>query len=132
MAVRAPLLAGAAALGASIAVAAIDPAERTVFPPCPFRTVTGLWCPGCGMTRALHQLLHGDVVGAVHLNALAVPTVVLAVVAWSAWLLGALGRRPAWLERVARPPLLAVVLAIAVSVGFAVLRNLPGVDGLRG
>jgi len=28
--------------------------------PCPFKTVTGLPCPGCGMTRACHAALHGD------------------------------------------------------------------------
>ena len=28
---------------------------------CPFRRVTGVWCPGCGMTRAFGWLAHGDV-----------------------------------------------------------------------
>ena len=28
--------------------------------PCMFKTVTGLWCPGCGGTRALKQLLKGN------------------------------------------------------------------------
>ena len=84
------------------------------------------------MTRAVHELLHGDVTAAVRLNALVLPVVVLAVLGWSAWALGSIGRRPAWLERVARPPALAVAAALAVAVAFAVARNLPGVDGLRG
>ena len=32
--------------------------------PCPFRTVTGLLCPGCGVTRLCLALLRGDVAAA--------------------------------------------------------------------
>jgi hypothetical protein len=27
---------------------------------CPFRRVTGVWCPTCGMTRAFAWMAHGD------------------------------------------------------------------------
>ena len=40
--------------------------------PCPFRAVTGLYCPGCGMFRASDALLRGDVRQAAHYNALSV------------------------------------------------------------
>ncbi|RBL33433.1 hypothetical protein BRN31_04600 [Xanthomonas oryzae pv. oryzae] len=30
------------------------------FPPCIFHALTGFYCAGCGMTRALHALAHGD------------------------------------------------------------------------
>ncbi|AGI40192.1 hypothetical protein CSTERTH_10885 [Thermoclostridium stercorarium subsp. thermolacticum DSM 2910] len=36
----------------------IDPAKVPLTPPCSFRYFTGLYCPGCGMTRALHAALN--------------------------------------------------------------------------
>ncbi|MEP7218020.1 MAG: DUF2752 domain-containing protein [Bacteroidota bacterium] len=35
---------------------------------CPIHMLGGTWCPGCGMTRALWSLLHGDVARALSLN----------------------------------------------------------------
>jgi len=50
----------------------VDPATSSIYPPCPFYLFTGLWCPGCGSGRALHALLHGDVLRALDLNPLMV------------------------------------------------------------
>ena len=47
-----------------------DPSTVAFYPPCVLRALTGLLCPGCGATRALHHLLHGDVAGAFRLNAM--------------------------------------------------------------
>jgi len=49
-----------------------DPSTSLLFPPCPFRVVTGLDCPGCGSQRAAHDLLNGDVVAAFEHNQLLV------------------------------------------------------------
>ena len=38
--------------------------------PCPWRAVTGLPCPGCGMTRSALALLRGDLPGSLRENAL--------------------------------------------------------------
>ena len=43
--------------------------------PCPFRAVTGLMCPGCGMTHALDALVRGDVRSAVQYNVLSISLV---------------------------------------------------------
>jgi len=49
-----------------------DPGKTGFFPACPFRTLTGFTCPGCGSTRGLHRLLHGDIVSALEFNPLMV------------------------------------------------------------
>ena len=38
--------------------------------PCPFRLVTGLKCPGCGISHYYIALLHGNLVEAYHENEL--------------------------------------------------------------
>lgn len=47
-----------------------NPAASGLYPPCPFRLLTGLNCPGCGTLRGLHQLLHGHPLAALDLNPL--------------------------------------------------------------
>ena len=118
------LLLGAAALAASPGVYLLwrfDPsAADSRFPPCIFHALTGLWCPGCGTTRALHALAHGDVGGALAMNPLLLFSMlaVPAIVAWSR------GWRPAWLAST-----MAVVGAprfwLLLIPLFTLARNLP-------
>jgi hypothetical protein len=104
------------------AVALIDPAGSPYYPKCPFRSITGLSCPGCGGLRAVHEALHGHLGAAIRLNPiLAVLTPILGY-----GVLDDLSRlfrsrslprpriRPAWW------------LALAVMVGvFWVVKNIP-------
>lgn len=97
-----------------------NPARHGFYPFCVFYKTTGLLCPGCGSLRALHHLLHGDLLGALRLNALFV--LALPFAGWFGLRLmrEALGRpvtnlniRPAW-----------VWGAFALLVVFSVARNL--------
>lgn len=49
-----------------------NPATHSYFIPCPFNYLTGYHCPGCGSQRAIHQLLHFNILAAFRLNPLMV------------------------------------------------------------
>lgn len=120
----APIACGCVALGAAALVARFDPAAAgSHFPACQFRAMTGLWCPGCGLTRGFHQLFTGHPISAIQYN-IFVPLVLVAVVAgWWSWLRVSWGRPrvplPSWALRTT-----AVLLPIAL-VTYGILRNIP-------
>ena len=93
-----------------------DPADGGFYPPCPFRTITGYDCPGCGSARAMHELTHGHIGRAFTLNPLAVLAVPVALIA----LVSVVRRRP-----MLRLPNWGPVVAVAIVVAFGVVRNLP-------
>jgi hypothetical protein len=58
------------------------PADEPTFILCPFRAVTGLLCPGCGMTRAFCALGHGELGRAIYFNALSPLLYLSLIVVW--------------------------------------------------
>ena len=56
--------------GIAVMVFFLNPATHKIYPACQFHQLTGLNCPGCGMTRAAYALLHGEFLTALHDNAL--------------------------------------------------------------
>lgn len=87
------------------------PGKYRFWPPCVFHRLTGLYCPGCGNTRALAALLRGDVAGSLAWNVLLIPTLVV---------LAVLCVRP----RTALNRYFAWTIPVAV-IAFFVARNLP-------
>jgi hypothetical protein len=113
------LLFGPAAI---ILLRVFDPATSRIFPPCPIRYLTGLYCPGCGSLRAMHALLHGELARAWAMNPLMI--VMLPFVTY--------GLVSATLLEVRGNGLLEVMLPAkwirafcVVIVLYAVARNLP-------
>jgi hypothetical protein len=96
------------------------PAEHSFYPRCPFYAVTHLLCPGCGGTRALYELLHFNLRGALAYNALVTALTPLVVIwfSWGCYQAVRSGRFPP----VPRPRTVAVCLGL-VSFLFSVARN---------
>ncbi len=99
-----------------------DPAEMGL-PLCSFHALTGWDCPGCGATRATHELLHGRLAAAWHYNALWVLLWPVALYAALSELRALSGRRPLPGD-LPRQPWFWVAAALAAVVFFLV-RNLP-------
>ncbi len=111
-----------ALLGAVITLVLVDPGRAGRAVDCPFHTLTGLLCPGCGALRAAHRLLHGNLGAALHLNALAVLVLpVLVVVA-----LAPFAPLPwqARLQRLLHSPATSRACLVAV-LAFWAARNVP-------
>lgn len=99
-----------------------EPGKTGFFPACPFRMLTGFTCPGCGTTRALHQILHGDFAAAFVLNpvlVLAIPFLVFALLRYSVIVMRGGVPRPNALPA----PFIYVIFVVIVS--FWIFRNTP-------
>lgn len=99
---------------------ALDPSASGLFPRCVFLSMTGYKCPGCGSQRAIHALLHGDVIEAFKYNAL-----LLVAVPWISLCLYAESRRvrnPRLYARLNAPLLIWLFLAMVLI--WWLLRNI--------
>jgi len=75
LAIFAGAIFGMAILGAGAFVFFFNPSTHGFYPVCLFHQLTGLNCPGCGATRALYALLHGNFLLALKDNALFIFTI---------------------------------------------------------
>lgn len=82
---RAPLLVGAGGLALAAALHFRDPHVSGSWGFCPSKLILGIDCPGCGGLRAVNLLTHGDVVGAISSNLIAVALAGFLAVAWVVW-----------------------------------------------
>lgn len=113
------LLAGAGV--AALVLFAFNPERVPIYPVCLFHRWTGLDCPGCGSLRALHQLLHGNFVEALRLNALLVLS--LPLFAWVGFRL--VRQQMQGTPGHAVGPVY-IWIYLGLWIAFGVLRELPG------
>ncbi len=93
------------------------------FPRCPFYTLTGLLCPGCGSQRAVSALLHGKIIEAINDNILLVTSLPLLFYSLYINLLNIFRTKQATQQIFYSPVFVKVVLVVVVL--FGALRNIP-------
>ncbi|HEX6472417.1 MAG TPA: DUF2752 domain-containing protein [Streptosporangiaceae bacterium] len=121
-----PPVAVAAAVAAAVSyVAAVDPDRPGHYPLCPFRSLTGYYCPGCGSLRMVHAAAHGHLGEAFGRNPLAFAFVPVLGYLWVRWVVAAARGRP--LESAVpvlfRPWLVWAFIPLVLT--FWLVRNLP-------
>jgi hypothetical protein len=88
----------------------------SLFPPCPFKAMTGWNCPACGGLRMTHDLLHGDLAAAVVDNVF----LLVGLPLLAAWLV------MRWRRSQSLMPVSAIVVILVATVTWTVARNMPG------
>ena len=121
--VVAPVATIAGLAAATIALHLRDPHASGSWGYCPISLV-GFYCPGCGGLRAVNDLTHGDLIGAVSSNALLILAMPLAVFVLARWTLDAWHGRQR--GRTALSSWTVLSVGIALTAVFTVVRNLPG------
>jgi len=108
--------------GGTAMVAGYDPTTVHFFPLCPLYQMTGLACPGCGLTRGFHALFQGDVATALGFNALLPVWAVIIAYVWVSLVLYAIRGKglPMWPTN----PTFLWTFMIGLLV-FGVVRNIP-------
>ena len=121
----APIACGSGLVAGALFVATHNPASAgSPFPSCVFHQATGLWCPGCGLTRGAYQLLHGHVGAALSYNIFTPLALAAIVIVWVGMGCGCrLARHRFGCHRDAGR-WLAITTAILLLV-YGVLRNVP-------
>jgi hypothetical protein len=123
---RSSVVSTAAGVGAAtVLVALVNPNDGGHYPTCPLLALTGIYCPFCGGLRAVHDLLHLDLAGALARNPLAVIGLPVVAVLWLLWAQQAFTGR----QLITTKPWWGWT-AVAVLAVFMVARNLPGATWL--
>ncbi|MFE3546605.1 DUF2752 domain-containing protein [Nocardia sp. NPDC059177] len=117
-----PLITAGLGIGTLALLHLRDPHVQGSYGVCPSYALLGVYCPGCGGMRAIHNLTDGRIVDALHSNLLAVALVVAFAAFVLDWTLRA-RRGLSW--RLPGLPAPAVWTFFGLLAVYSVLRNTP-------
>lgn len=106
-------------LAVLIYYSAVFAARNFTFPPCLLYELFGIYCPGCGMTRAVIALLQGDVLLSLRQNAFIVLGLIILAIIYIGFVLKVLGIKimPCKIK------VKIIYILLILSAAYAVLRN---------
>lgn len=99
-----------------------NPLNGIFYPPCWFHELTGLYCAGCGITRASHSFLNGDIQKAIDYNVL-FPLLLMIIIFWMVKIGGIFFLKKT-IKPTYKPKWAYWTLYILIGV-FFLLRNIP-------
>ncbi len=120
MAVLAAVLITVAALLTLIYFYYIDPGETGPGISCMTYRIFGVYCAGCGLSRQLHHILHGEFLLAFSYNPMGIviwPVLLVVYIVFVRWAI--------WDKPFPNLPLWAVIVFTGVLVVYMILRNIP-------
>ena len=109
-------------IAGAVALFFLDPTKHAFFPKCAFHLATGYSCPGCGSSRALFALTHGNVFEAFRLNPGILCLLTMGVTDFGRYIRSTSQARPYYTLFANTWLVIGLVVGMVV---YAVLRNLP-------
>lgn len=88
-------------------------------PPCVIHYVTGYYCPGCGNTRSVTALLHGDIIASLHNNVTPLVILILCLGFYIEYVFSAFGKD---VKILPRSKWVIIVFSI-LMISYFILRN---------
>jgi len=109
-------------IGGATALFFLNPSEHSFFPKCSLYVATGFSCPGCGSTRALFHLTHGNVLEALRLNPGLMALITLGLTDYIRFVVSVIRGNP-FQTLFGRLKLLGALMGVMLVYG--IIRNLP-------
>lgn len=93
--------------------------------PCPIKTITGYYCPGCGITRLLFSLIKLDFYQAFRYNPLVFILIILTII----YFILKIFLKMIWKKDLIISQWIYYIL-IVILIFYGILRNIPGFEYL--
>ncbi len=91
--------------------------------PCLFETVTGLYCPGCGITRAMISILNFKFIEALEYNKLAYLIIIVIGIGFYRMFYSYI------FQKDLKPiPKVIIYSLLTIFLAYGILRNIPGIN----